>query len=526
MTADHAAHASDRSGEEARPRRDLASTLAGLVATAVDASGADAGALYDYDEDHGDLVLTTAHGLPDSALGHRLAMGEGLVGAVASEARSIASPDVAFDLRARRRRADWDAEPRARGFLGVPLRTGAVLIGVLELTSRRADAFTPEVRGHVAIFADAAALLIERTRLAAQPPPAALAGEPIAGDVLGVATLDGRLTVTSANAALCHLLGMPLEALVGRPVVAVLPALGRPSARDALQAALFGSAGHVGTVESTTGDGRHATLSVSLLPVGAGDRAEGAMLLAVDVTDRARLEAELREKHAQAVDARDRLRAVIEVVSHELRTPLTSVLGYAQLLDERPDAPPEQRRRWAGLAIEKARMMARLVSDVTDLARLGSARFELQPARGDLGSLVRRLAAEADAQAPAHRVMVTSDSVLPEVAFDADRIEQVVSNLLSNAIKHWSEGGTVDVTVSSEGEHVRVEVADRGPGIPEEALARVFEPFYRAGKAVGGSGLGLAIAKGIVEAHGGEIEARPRPGGGTVLAFSLPAKKA
>jgi two-component system sensor histidine kinase KdpD len=248
------------------------------------------------------------------------------------------------------------------------------------------------------------------------------------------------------------------------------------------------------------------------------------MLVALDVTERARLEAELRARHAQAAEARDRLRNVVELVSHELRTPLTSILGFAQLLEERPDAPDEQRRRWAEVVAEKARLMARLVGEITDLARLGSDRFALNLLPVDVADLVLRVATDMESGVDARRVVVTAQE-MPSITADPDRLEQVVVNLLTNALKFSPESQNVDVTVAGDSGAVAIEVGDRGPGIPTAERELVFTAFYRSPSvpdSVGGTGLGLAVCKGIVDAHGGRIEAIDRPGGGTIFRVSLP----
>ncbi len=498
------------------------------MAVAIAAVAADAGVIYQLDPDFGDLHLVAGQGVPPTAIDHRLALGEGLVGRVASEGRSLVSADVTTDPRALHRRADWGGEPPVRSFLAVPLRAGLIVIGVLELTSFRADVFSVADRAHASVLADAAALLIEQTRLLAEPPPAALAGDPLpSGDPMGVATLNGELRFTRANATFARLAGLPIEALIGRPAIAVLPSLGRPRARDALAAALHGAPGHLGAVHAVGEGGREEILSLSIIPLGDPARGIEDVLLAVqDVSERARLEAELREQHARALEARDRLRAVVEVVSHELRTPLTSVLGYARLLQDRPEATDERRGHWVALVLDKARLMARLVDEVTELARLGSESMTLKREPEDMGALVRRAAAEIEATAEAHSFAVEVEPGLPVVPVDTDRVAQVLTNLLTNAVKFWPEGGTVQIRVCMDPEGVRVDVADRGPGIPLDQAERVFEPFYRieseASRGVAGTGVGLAVSRGIVDAHGGRIWVEPNPGGGALFRFTLP----
>lgn len=511
--------------------RDLGPTLDGLLAAAVRAFGADGAAVYLADPAQGDLVLEAGWGVPAEALGERVPVGEGLVGRAAAVGRSIVSDDVARDPRSIRRRADWEGDPPVRAFLGLALHAGPMVLGVLELVRRRPEPFLPEERGHAAIFADAAALLIEQTRLERQPPPAAVAGAAgVVGDPIGVATVNRRLLITSASPALCAMLGQPVESLVGRPVLSALPALGHPNARDALEAALRGSPRHLSGVRLAVDAGPRpgeGTFGLALIPVGDPSRGGDGVLLALqDVSARARLEAELRSQTADAFEARDRLRAVVEVVSHELRTPLTSVLGYARLLQDRPDADAERRAEWAAQVAEKARLMARQVEEVTELARLGSTAFALERRVVDLGDVVRAAAEEAVAAAPAHDVAVSVAPDVPRILADADRIGQVVANLVGNAVRFWPEGGTIRVYVRVEGPMAEVVVVDRGPGIPEDQAERVFDPFVRVRTGptaeIKGTGLGLAICRAIAAAHGGDVAYEPTPGGGATFRVRLP----
>ena len=115
---------------------------------------------------------------------------------------------------------------------------------------------------------------------------------------------------------------------------------------------------------------------------------------------------------------------------------------------------------------------------------------------------------------------------LPPANIDSHRISQVLHNLLENAVAHTAEGDAISVTVSQQGSWVEVSVTDTGEGIQAEDLPNIFERFYRVDKsrsrATGGTGLGLTIAKRLVEAHGGQIEARGEPGKGSRFAFTLP----
>lgn len=123
-----------------------------------------------------------------------------------------------------------------------------------------------------------------------------------------------------------------------------------------------------------------------------------------------------------------------------------------------------------------------------------------------------------------HAIHTHLQADLPFVPMDDMLIEQVLANLLENAAKYSPPGTPIDLTAFANGTVLTVEVADRGPGLSQADLDRVFEKFYRASNSRGrpGAGLGLAICRGIIELHGGQIEAENRPRGGTVVRFTLP----
>jgi signal transduction histidine kinase len=155
------------------------------------------------------------------------------------------------------------------------------------------------------------------------------------------------------------------------------------------------------------------------------------------------------------------------------------------------------------------------------VSRIEAGRLELRKQVVDIPAVVQR---DLDARVAAgesperFRLNVTGD--LPEMWVDPDKLAQVVGNLVENAVRHGS--GTVTVNVGPHDVGAEVTVSDEGEGIPPQAAGRIFTKFWRGGSR-GGTGLGLYIAKGIVEAHGGTIEAGRAPDGGAVLRFTLPA---
>lgn len=218
---------------------------------------------------------------------------------------------------------------------------------------------------------------------------------------------------------------------------------------------------------------------------------------------------------------------IVANVSHELRTPITTIKLYTEsLLDWGLDEPEVARPKLEVIAAETDRMVG-LIGDLLDLSRIDHRGVIRSRRRVDVGELALSVATSQQARAQRKGVALSvEDTGGCAAPVDADRIVQVLSNLLTNAIDFTPDGGRIAIRVCRQDQDVCVEVTDTGPGIPVEALPRIFDRFYRVdpsrSREHGGSGLGLAIAKEIVEAHGGTIEAVSPPTGGTRIRFTLP----
>jgi signal transduction histidine kinase len=229
----------------------------------------------------------------------------------------------------------------------------------------------------------------------------------------------------------------------------------------------------------------------------------------------------LRSGRARARLDRDRS-DLVATVAHELRSPLTSVKGFtATLLTKWERFTDEQKKLMLQTVNSDADRVTRLISELLDVSRIEAGRLELRKQVVDIPAVVQRdIDARVAAGESPDRFRVITTGGLPEMWVDPDKLAQVVGNLVENAVRHG--GGTVTVTVGPHGDGAEVTVTDEGDGIPGQALGRIFTKFWRGGSR-GGTGLGLYIAKGIVEAHGGAIEAGRAPDGGAVLRFTLPA---
>jgi signal transduction histidine kinase len=216
----------------------------------------------------------------------------------------------------------------------------------------------------------------------------------------------------------------------------------------------------------------------------------------------------------------------VGVVAHDLRSPMTVIAGYVDTILQRWDAIEDPMKKdLLAVVSRNTKRLSTMVEDVLQVARIESGDFpyEIQPF--DLRALVLRTAAEMNTATPDKHVCAEVPASLPAALGDEDRYWRVLTNLLSNAQKFSPPDAAVEVRVAPRGREIEVSVADRGPGIPEDQLPRLFGKFARlAGPPDGqkGTGLGLYICKALVEAQGGRIWARSAVGAGTTVTFTVP----
>ena len=328
--------------------------------------------------------------------------------------------------------------------------------------------------------------------------------------------LDAEQRVAGANQAAAALTGFPVAAMVGRLPGELLDCRttdGRP---------LFGNGWHPSTrlrsvvripeheVRMRAADGTEVEAMVTGRYQRDDDgRVVGAVLVARDSTRRP----------SGAIHGIE----VISTVSHELRSPLTSVRGYTSLLLNRWDRlGDEQKRTMLEQVNHDAGRVTRLVTELLDISRLESGRLVLRRQLVDLPALVLAVIEKVRMVEPEVDAEVIFPADFPHVYADSDKIEQVLTNLVENAAKYGNPKGMRIFGRRSEG-MVTVAVADKGDGIPERDLRRVFSKFFRRAETrPTGSGLGLWISRGLVEAHGGSLVVASQVGAGTTFSFTLP----
>ena len=268
-------------------------------------------------------------------------------------------------------------------------------------------------------------------------------------------------------------------------------------------------------LSSAQGDRRYVSFSGGPISDARGEIV-GAVMMVRDVREPRELERLKNE--------------LLSLVSHELRTPLTTIKGYADMLRlQRARFSAQEQESFLGIIGQEADRLARMVRDILDLSLIEVGALKIVRDWCDIALEVATVVERLDCEnclTSRNPVATDISSVLPPVAADHDRIEQILSNLLDNAAKYSPLGSPITVAAWVEGDELIVSVSDQGPGIEPEALPKVFRRFYRGAKRSGrheaGLGLGLAICRGIVEAHGGRIWCESVLGQGTTFSFSLP----
>lgn len=262
---------------------------------------------------------------------------------------------------------------------------------------------------------------------------------------------------------------------------------------------------------------------LSIVAVQAAIAIENAILY-----ERLKDKAESLKKAYDELSELSRFRnELLQNVSHELRSPLTFIKGYVELMREKSMGPltPEQEEALEVVS-EKTDQMTRLVEDMISLQRLEREKLNLEPV--SLEEIVRFSVRSAAilAQNAGIEFKLEIPPGLPPVLGDKNRLVQVFDNLINNAIKFSPNGGTITIRLKDIGDYIQAEVEDKGIGIPEDKLDKIFERFYQVDSSsrrqFGGMGLGLAIVKSIVEAHGGKVWARSQLGKGSTFYFVIP----
>lgn len=248
-----------------------------------------------------------------------------------------------------------------------------------------------------------------------------------------------------------------------------------------------------------------------------------------EITERQRLEEELRHALAKEKELSDLKSNIISVVSHEYRTPLATILSSAELLENYSHKWTEDKKQRHFQRIQSSvHHLTQLVSDVLVLSKAEAGKLEFNPVPLDLVAFCRELVEELQLTVRTeHNIsFMCLDSGI-EACLDEKLLRQFLSNLISNAIKYSPEGGNIQFELFGEQDAVTFRIRDQGIGIPLKDQAQLFEAFHRSSNVgtISGTGLGLAIVKRCVELHGGQIAVESEVGVGTTFTITLPLRR-
>jgi PAS domain S-box-containing protein len=407
------------------------------------------------------------------------------------------------------------------------------LVFVVEILTDQVDAAPLVVGGAViALFVVAgfAVLLRQASTFHARAGQIASLVDATADAVIGTTPIG---VITSWNSGAEEIYGWKASEIVGRPLALVVP----PSTRDEVARSMRRLAqGAVAIRHQALGlhrDGREIDVDLTVCPVFAAGRLVAVSTVVRDISSQVRAEAERERLLSELADQNEQLREFdrlkdefVASVSHELRTPLTSIRGYLELIRD-DQVMDEEHEGMLGIVDRNAERLLGLVNDLLFAAQVAAGSpVKLAVEQFDLADIVTDAAAAAAPRAEHGGVALEVAAEPAPLQGDATRIAQVADNLISNAIKFTPPGGTVRVTLSSDGDDVVLTVLDSGMGIAADEQADLFSRFHRtkAAKkgAIPGTGLGLSIVKSIVAAHGGTVTFESTVGTGTTFVVTLP----
>ena len=278
--------------------------------------------------------------------------------------------------------------------------------------------------------------------------------------------------------------------------------------------------------------------SIQALRLGAQRLAEGELSTRLEVTSRdeiADLAAvlntmaeELDHAFRRQQDQEQARKDLIESLSHDLRTPLSSMRAMVEAITDDVVSDRATLQSYFRNLNQEVEHISALIDDLFEISRLDTGTLELELGQISVGEILANALDGMEAQAHIKALNLRSelDGEIGPVVVDDHKIQRVLYNLIQNAIRHTPADGTIVVRAHDLGSMVQIDVTDTGQGLSQEELNKVFDRLYRGEKSrsreYGGSGLGLAIAKGIIEAHGGNIWVESSLGTGSCFSFSLP----
>jgi len=288
-------------------------------------------------------------------------------------------------------------------------------------------------------------------------------------------------------------------------------------------------------------DGKETVVSFNATTFYDRDRKlQGVFAAARDVTERKRLDQVLQEKNVELENATSLAEKAnraksdfLSSMSHELRTPLNSVIGFSEVLQDQMFGPINAKQQeYVKHILVSGKHLLSLINDILDISKVESGKMELE-----LSNILLRETLDASLIILREKALKSGVTLSLDLSPEADvtitadqrKLKQIMYNLLSNAVKFSQAGGIVAVTARKDGEFIEISVTDKGIGIREEDIPKLFKPFTQLEsvytKEFEGTGLGLALNKQLVELHGGKIWVDSQLGTGSRFCFTIPLEQ-
>jgi len=349
----------------------------------------------------------------------------------------------------------------------------------------------------------------------------------IESNIDALITTDPRGIITDVNMQMEALTGCTRDELIGAPFKDYFTNPERAEAGIKLVL----SGGKLTDYELTARARDGLETVVSYNATTFHDRArklQGVFAAARDITERSRLEKQMREQAAELADLHRRKDEFLAMLSHELRSPLAPIANAVQLLGLQQGDETLIQQRARGIIERQVGQLQHLVDDLLEVSRITTGRVQLRREPVAVSGIVE-VAVETARPLIEQRRHELTVSLPPEPIWlhaDAARLAQVVVNLLTNAAKYTTEGGHVSLSVRQEGDECVLRVQDTGVGISQTLLPRIFDLFTQADRSLdrsqGGLGIGLALVQRLTDLHGGEVKAYSALGQGSEFVVRLP----
>lgn len=509
-----------RIGQDLASITDLDRLLPQILQVAQDVFAFDNALIRLLDETSGLLVPAASYGYPEEAVHQQLRLGQGVMGEVAQTGQPLLVRDLG-------ERANYIPGIRnARCELAVPLIARDRVIGVFNVESTEADAFTREdipplmtLAGQAAIAIDNARLVADLTAMSDRYRLLHQLNDRILHSVnLGIYTLDTELAVTSWNATMEQASGIGASEALGKKIFSLFPRLEAEGFTDRVRRVLESGRPERFRLNHRNMMGELRIQKRRLAPLKDGERTVGVVVIIEDITEFRRLMDQTIQSEKLAEVGR-----MSAGIAHEINNPLAVISYGAQLV-----------LREEGLSADLREVAERISGEAERLQTLTGSLLSFSRARGSVKRWVDPNAVVEDVvrlvryqfQRQSLR-LETELATLPHIYADDNRLKQVLINLMLNAAQAMGRDGQVRVVTSSlSSDRIAIEVIDNGPGIPPNVQPHIFEPFFSTKKEGEGTGLGLYICQNIVRDHEGEIRVATPADGGTCFTIELPVGEA